>query len=116
MTSFRRLVMAIIEMMAVLSIFFGTLAGGIYGAVTGAFWSGIFGIASNVDIHLQGIGPVATTGTAFGSIVGAILGFVLSSTAAGTVFFFAQIERNTRNLLERERFEEPKQYRADPRF
>jgi hypothetical protein len=48
--------------------------------------------------------------------MGAILGFVLSSSLAATVFFFAQIERNTCSLLERERFEEPTQYRADPRF
>ena len=112
MTSFRRLVMGIAELMAVLSIFFGTFVGGIYGATL----SGIFGIASNVDINLQGIGQVATTGVAFGFITGAILGFVLSSALAGTVFFFAQIERNTRSLLERERFEEPIQYRAAPRF
>jgi hypothetical protein len=65
---------------------------------------------------VQGIGQVATTGAVFGFIMGAILGFVLSSTLAGTVFFFAQIERNTRSLLERERFEEPTQYRAAPRF
>jgi hypothetical protein len=116
MTSFRRLVMGIAETMAVLAIFFGTLYGGIVGAASGAFWSGIFGIASNVDIRLQGIGQVATTGVVFGFIMGAILGFVLSSTLAGTVFFFAQIERNTRSLLERERFEEPTQYRAAPRF
>ena len=99
-----------------LSIFFGTLYGGIVGAASGAFWPSIFGIASNVDIHLQGIGQVATTGTVFGFIMGAILGFVVSSSLAGTVFFFAQIERNTRSLLERERFKEPTQYRAAPRF
>jgi membrane associated rhomboid family serine protease len=108
--------MGIIEMMAVLSIFFGTFVGGIYGAASGAFFRSIFGIASNVDISLQGIGHVATTGAVFGFIMGAILGFVLSSTLAGTVFFFAQIERNTRSLLERERSEEPTQYRAAPRF
>ena len=113
MTSFRRLVMGIVEMMAVLSIFFGTFVGGIYGAASGALFRGI---ASNVDISLQGIGQVATAETALGFIVGAILGFVLSSTVAGTVFFFAQIERNTRSLLERERFDEPTQYRAAPRF
>jgi hypothetical protein len=106
MTSFRRLVMGIAETMAVLSIFFGTLIGGIYGAVSGA------GIGTN----LQGIGQVSTTGVVFGFIIGAILGFVLSSSLAATVFFFAQIERNTRGLLERERFEEPTQYRAAPRF
>ena len=116
MTSFRRLVMGIVETMAVLSIFFGTFVGGIYGAASGAVWFGILGIAPNVDIRLQGIGQVATTGVVFGFIMGAILGFVLSSTLAGTVFFFAQIERNTRSLLERERFEEPTQYRAAPRF
>ena len=116
MTSFRRLVMGIVETMAVLSIFFGTLYGGIVGAASSGFWSGLFGVASNVDIVLQGIGQVATTGTVFGFIMGAILGFVFSSTAAGTVFFFAQIERNTRSLLERERFEEPTQYRVPPRF
>jgi hypothetical protein len=67
MTSFRRLVMGVVEAMAVLSIFFGTFAGGIYGAALGAlFRSSIFGIASNVDIHLQGIGQIATTGTVFG--------------------------------------------------
>ena len=117
MTSFRRLVMGIVEMMAVLSIFFGTFAGGIYGAVLGELsWSSIFGIASNVDISLQGIGHVATTGVVFGFVMGAILGFVLSVPLAGTVFFFAQIERNTRSLLERERFVEPTQYRTAPRF
>jgi hypothetical protein len=116
MISFRRLVMGCAEAMAVLSIFFGTFYGGILGAASGAFWSGIFGIASNVDISLQGIGHVATTGVAFGFIMGAILGFVLSSSLAGTVFFFAQIERNTRSLLERERFEEATQYRVAPRF
>jgi hypothetical protein len=41
MTSFRRLVMGIVETMAVLSIFFGTFVGGIYGAASGAF----FGLA-----------------------------------------------------------------------
>ena len=117
MTSFRRLVMGIIETMAVLSIFFGTFVGGIYGAASGAFFrSGIFGIASNVDISLQGIGQVASTEAVLGFIMGASLGFVLSSIGAGAVFFFAQIERNTRSLLERERFEEPTQYRAAPRF
>jgi membrane associated rhomboid family serine protease len=105
--------MGIAEMMAVLEIFFGTFVGGIYGAASGSFFrSGIFGM----DISLQGIGHVGTTGVVFGFIMGAILGFVLSSTLAGTVFFFAQIERNTRSLLEKERFEEPTQYRAAPRF
>ena len=109
--------MGIAETIAVLSIFFGTFVGGIYGAVSGAvFGPNIFGIASNVDISLQGIGHVATTGVVFGFTMGAILGFVLSSSLAATVFFFAQIERNTRSLLERERFEEPTQYRAEPRF
>ena len=117
MTSFRRLVMGIAETIAALSIFFGTFVGGIYGAASGAlFRSGFFGIASYVDISLQGVGQVATTGVVFGFIMGAILGFVLSSPLAATVFFFAQIERNTRSLLERERFEEPTQYRAAPRF
>ena len=105
--------MGIAEMMAVISIFFGTFVGGIYGAALGA--SGIFGIASNVDINLKGIGQ-APAGVVFGFIMGAILGFVLSSSVAGSVFFFAQIERNTRSLLERERFEEPTRYRTDPRF
>ena len=105
--------MGIIQMMAVLSILLGTFIGGLSGAATlGA--SGIF--ASNVNVNLQGIGQVATTGVVFGFIVGAILGFVLTSTLAGTIFFFAQIERNTRSLLERERLEEPTQYRAAPRF
>ena len=109
--------MGIAEMMAALSIFFGTFVGGIYGAASGAvFGSSVFGIASNVDISLQGIGQVATTGVVFGFIMGAILGFVLSSSLAATVFFFAQIERNTCSLLERERFEEPTQYRVAPRF
>jgi membrane associated rhomboid family serine protease len=102
--------MGIVETMAVLSIFFGTLVGGIYGAASGAFFR------SGTGISLQGIGQVATTGAVLGFIMGAILGFVLSSTLAGTVFFFAQIERNTRSLLEKARFEEPTQYRADPRF
>jgi hypothetical protein len=116
MTSFRRLVMGIAETIAALSIFFGTLVGGIYGAASGTFFrSSIFGIAPNVDISLQGIGQVPA-GVVFGFIIGAILGFALSSSLAATVFFFAQIERNTRSLLERERFEEPTQYRAAPRF
>lgn len=113
MTSFRRLVMGIAEMMAVLSIFFGTFVGGIYGATSGALLR--FGVF-NLDISLQGFGHVASAGVVFGFIMGAILGFVLSSSVAGAIFFFAQIERNTRSLLERERFEEPAQYRAAPRF
>jgi hypothetical protein len=97
----------------VLSIFFGTFVGGIYGAAFGAFFrSSIFG----TYISLQGIGQVASTEAVLGFIMGAILGFVLSSIGAGAVFFFAQIERNTRSLLEKERFEEPTQYRAAPRF
>jgi len=116
MTSFRRIVIGIAEAMAMMSIFLSTFVGGLFGAASGAFRSGIFGIASNVDISLQGIGQVATTGAVFGFIMGAILGFVVSSTLAGIVFTFAQIERNTRSLLERERFEEPTQYRAAPRF
>ena len=104
--------MGIAETMAVLSIFFGTFVGGIYGAASGAFFrSGIFG----ADISLQGIGH-PSTGVVAGFIMGAIIGFALSSSVAATVFFFAQIERNTRSLLERERFEEPTQYRAAPRF
>ena len=68
MTSFRRLVMGIAETMAVLSIFFVTFVGGIYGAASGAvFGPGIFGIASNVDISLQGIGH-ASTGVVAGSL------------------------------------------------
>jgi hypothetical protein len=105
--------MGIVEMMAVLSILLGTFVGGIYGAAYGVIFRGI---ASNVDINLQGVGHVATAEAALGFIMGAILGFVLSSTVGGTVFFFAQIERNTRSLLEGERFEEPTQYRAAPRF
>jgi hypothetical protein len=107
--------MGIAEMMAALSIFFGTFVGGIYGAAYGAIFPGIFGIASNADISLQGIGH-APTGVVAGFIMGAILAFALSSSLAATVFFFAQIERNTRSLLERQRFEEPTQYRAAPRF
>jgi hypothetical protein len=116
MTSFRRLVMGIAETMAMLSIFFGTFVGGVYGAAYSAIWSGIFGIAPDVAISLQGVGQVATTGVVLGCIMGAILGFVLSSALAATVFFFAQIERNTRSLLERERIKEPIQYRTAPRF
>ncbi|WP_426530480.1 hypothetical protein [Bradyrhizobium sp. McL0615] len=115
MTSFRRLVMGIAELMAVLSILFGTLAGGIYGAFYGAILSPIFGVA-NVDVNLQGFGHVANAGFVFGTIVGVVLGFVLSSSVAGCIFFFAQIERNTRSLLEREHFDEPTQYRTAPRF
>jgi hypothetical protein len=80
----------------VLAIFLGTFAGGIAGAASP-----------------HGIDKVAPV---FGFIMGAILGFVLSSIGAGLIFFIAQIERNTRSLLERERFEEPTQYRAAPRF
>jgi hypothetical protein len=106
--------MGIAETMAMLSIFLGTLVFGIYGAAAGSFFrSGIFGN----DISLQGIGHIATTGVVFGFIMGAILGFILSSSVGATIFFFAQIERNTRSLLERERFEEPRQqYRVAPRF
>src|SRR5262245_28934543 len=102
MTSFRRLVMGVAETMAALSIFFGTFVGGIYGAGLGTvFRSGIFG----VDIGLQGIGQVATTGVVFGFIIGAILGFALSSSVAGGVFFFFQIEQKTRCLFVKERLQ-----------
>jgi len=110
--------MGIVETMAVLSIFFGTFVGGIYGAASGAFFrSGIFGIASNVDISLQGIGQVATTGAVFGFIMGAILGFVLSVNIGGhRLLFLPKLNGTPVVLLERERFEEPTQYRAAPRF
>ena len=79
--------MGIAELMAVLSILFGTLAGGIYGAFYAAILPPVFGVA-NVDINLQGFGHVANTGFVFGTIMGAILGFVFSSSVAGSIFFF----------------------------
>jgi membrane associated rhomboid family serine protease len=83
MTSFRRLVMAFAEAMAVMSIFFCTFVGGLFGAASGAFRSGIFVIASNVDISMEGLGRVASGAAVVGFIVGAIMGFVLSATLAG---------------------------------
>jgi hypothetical protein len=85
--------MGIAETMAVLLIFVGTFAGGI-------------SVAANVHSTPGVVG--------FGFIIGAILGFVLSSAFAAVVFCFAQIERNTRGL--RERLEEPTQYRTAPHF
>jgi hypothetical protein len=72
MTGFRRLVMGIAEAMAVISIFVCTFLGGLFGAASGAFRSSIFGMASNVDISLQGLGQVASVGAVFGFITGAL--------------------------------------------
>jgi len=116
MTSFRRVVIGIAEGAAVLSIFILTLVGGIAGAASGAFRSSIYGLATNMDVHVQGIGNVGSIGAVLGFIIGAIAGFVVSSIVAGTFFTFIQIERNTRSLLEREQVLEPTQYRAAPRF
>jgi hypothetical protein len=108
--------MGIAEAMAVMSIFFCTFVGGLLGAASGAFRSAFLGLAWNADINIQGLGTVASGGAVIGFITGAIGGFVLSATLAGILFTFAQIERNTRSLLERERVEEPMQYRTAPRF
>ena len=117
MTSFRRLVIGIAEGAAVFSIFILTLGGGILGAASGAFRSSIYGLATNIDVHVQGIGNVGSIGAVLGFIIGAIGGFVVSAIAAGTLFIFIQIERNTRSLLERD--SDPaysNSYRAPPKF
>jgi hypothetical protein len=104
--------------MAVISIFFATFVGGLLGAASGAFRSGIFGLASNVNVSMQGLGEIASVGAVLGFITGAAVAFVVSSTLAGVVFMFAQIERNTRSLLqpEMDHLQQPTQYRAAPRF
>jgi hypothetical protein len=118
MTSFRRLIIGIAEGAALFSIFIFTLVGGIAGAASGAFRSSIYGLATNIDMHVQGIGNVGSIGAVLGFIIGAIGGFVVSAIMAGTLFIFIQIERNTRSLLEREQdrdqYEVP--YRTAPRF
>ena len=118
MTSFRRLVIGIAEAMAVISIFVCTFMGGLFGAASGAFRSGLWGIVANQNMSVQGLGEVASVGAIIGFITGAVLAFVVSSTLAGVVFMFAQIERNTRSLLdyEMDRLQQPTQYRAAPRF
>ena len=98
MTSFRRFVIVIAEAMQVLSMVICTLLGGIFGAASGAFRSAIFVSSSNINI--DGVGQVASTGAVIGVCIGAIAGFVVSSTVASIVFCFVQIERNTRGPLE----------------
>ena len=119
MTSFRRLIIGIAEGAGLFSIFIFTLVGGIAGAASGAFRSSIYGLATNIDVHVQGIGNVGSIGAVLGFIIGAIGGFVVSAIMAGTLFIFIQIiERNTRSLLEREQdrdqYEVP--YRTAPRL
>ncbi len=116
MTSFRRLVMGIAEVMQVISIILVTLVGGIFGGASGAFRSGMFAMQTNVTI--EGLGQVASVGAVFGFVVGAMLGFVFSATLAGIVFTFVQIERNTRSLLENRQDDLtlPGQYRTEPQF
>ena len=117
MTFFRRLVIGIAEGAAVLSIFILTLGGGIVGAASGAFRSSIYGLATNIDVHVQGIGNVGSIGAVLGFVIGAIGGFIVSAIAAGTLFIFIQIERNTRSLLERD--SDPaysNSYRSPPKF
>jgi len=104
MTSFRRLVIGIAEAVAVVSIFVCTLIAGLVGAASGAFRSGTFAALSNAEVNLQSLGAPVSTGTVVGFFVGAVGGFVVSSTLAGILFIFAQIERNTRSLLYQESF------------
>ena len=117
MTSFRRLIIGIAEGAAVFSIFILTLVGGIAGAASGAFRSSIYGLATNIDVHVQGIGNVGSIGAVLGFIIGATIGFVVSAIAAGTLFIFIQIERNTRGLLVRDYDSAySNSYRAPPKF
>lgn len=100
MTSFRRFVIGIAEAVQILSMIVCTLWGGAFGAASGALRSSMFGMLGNVQV--DGLGTVASTGAVLGFILGALSGFVISSTLAGVVFTFAQIERNTRSLLDSE--------------
>jgi hypothetical protein len=118
MTSFRRLVIGITEWMAVISILLSTLIGGSFGAALGTLEPRIFGMISHVDVNVQGVGQVATLGGVIGFVAGALVGFVMSSQLAGMLFAFAQIERNTRSLLERQEpyYGDAEYERTAPRF
>lgn len=102
MTAFRRFVIVVAEIVQVLSIIFCTLLGGVFGSASGAFRSGLFGVATGgySGINIDGLGQIASTGAVLGFIIGAIGGFVASCTLAGIVFTFVQIERNTRAGVE----------------
>ena len=113
-TAFRRFVIVTAEVMQILSMIFCTLIGGLVGAASGGLQSSMFGIGTSV--HIQGLGEVATVGSAVGFLLGAIVGFVLSATVAALLFAFAQIERNTRSLNETGSPAHPTPYREAPRF
>src|ERR1019366_4433235 len=117
MTSFRRFVIAVAEVMQVLSMIICTLLGGMLGAASGAMRSAMFGMIIG-DVHIDGIGQTVSGGAVLGFILGAIGGFIASSTLAGIVFTFVQIERNTRGPLENvSNFSsQSEQYNAAPRF
>lgn len=96
MTSFRRFVIVIAEVMQILSMLVVTLYGGVIGAYSGS----VFGLSTGVRI--EGLGEVASVGGVVGFCMGALVGFFLSATAAAILFAFVQIERNTRILLTNE--------------
>jgi hypothetical protein len=96
MTSFRRFVILIAEVMQILSMLVGTLYGGVIGAASGS----MFGPATGVRI--ERLGEVASVGGVVGFCIGALGGFVLSATFAAILFALSQIERNTRILLANE--------------
>ena len=89
MRSLRRLIIALAELVQVLSLLLWTIGGA---------WGG--GRVARIIFdygYLRNTLPLDSAINA-GLVLGGIVGFVLSATAAALVFAFAQIEVNTREV------------------
>jgi hypothetical protein len=89
MRPLRRLIIIVAEWMQVISLLAWTI---------GAAWAG--GHLANMAIDQGYIAKAWPTEIVLntGIVIGAVLGFAISSTAAAIVFSFAQIELNTRDI------------------
>ena len=90
MRPLRRFIIALAEILQVLSLLLWT-SGGAWGGMRAARIAFEYGYLRNTAITLE-------TATDAGLVLGGLIGFVLSVTAAALVFTFAQIEVNTREV------------------
>jgi uncharacterized protein (DUF2062 family) len=99
MAGFRRLVIGITEFFLVISIFVFTFLAGAAGALSGQIY---FTALNATSMSFGNWGPVAV-GTVVGAVLGALIGFTTTCSAAAMLFAVSQIELNTRNFVAEEK-------------
>jgi hypothetical protein len=89
MRPLRKLIIGLAEMMQVVSLLVWTIGGA---------WGGARAVTVAVDAgYFHNVIPLES-GQTVGIVLGGLVGFAISATAAAVVFAFAQIEANTREV------------------